>query len=687
MEQWLLTTSPRLKGRQALPSCGAPGCKYGLGRRGLCSRHHSQWLRAGQPDVSAWLASLPEVSTVQGERLCGLPQCDLWVHGGQLYCQSHASRWRSHGEPSLEEFTARTSEYGAERFDFRGLPRQLRLELQYGLQCRSDSQTGRYQPRALAAALSIARTLEVGSLLELTREQLRGRLAGVRGQNTRSVSFLTFTHEQLQLLLRPAGWDGEYPRDRWDLHQLGRVERVRYLPFDRLHQPWLRELVKRWCRWRLSIGIVGVTVVADIRGLNRLSAMLQRPDHRHVTGLHEITREVIEAFIADAHLATGGGKATGQLLSKLSTFLEDVRRHQWAPLHPTAALYSEDFPRKAMARDRHVSEDVMRQLELPANLDRLPNAQARLITLILIRCGLRVGDATKLQLDCVIRDGDGHPYLRYTNHKMRREAFVPLDDEVAAGIHSQQQHVRATRPDQSGLPLLPAQRGNASGLKAMSDGAYRDQIYKWFVDCDIRDEHGAPVHLTPHQWRHTFATRLINLGVSQEVIRKLLDHSSLEMTAHYAKVHDSTVREQWERARKVDADGQPVALASDSPLSGAAWSKTAVDRARHALPNGYCTLPLQKSCPTIDGCFSCPMFLTTSEFLPQHLDHADRTRRLIATAEANGQFRMVESNTRLLAKLDTVVAKLQTPPSSDTAAATDEMHDGSYDQQEQRDVG
>ena len=42
---------------------------------------------------------------------------------------------------------------------------------------------------------------------------------------------------------------------------------------------------------------------------------------------------------------------------------------------------------------------------------------------------------------------------------------------------------------------------------------------------------------------------------------------------------------------------------------------------------------------------------------------------------------------RLLAKLDTVVAKLQTPPSSDTAAATDEMHDGSYDQQEQRDVG
>jgi integrase len=40
--------------------------------------------------------------------------------------------------------------------------------------------------------------------------------------------------------------------------------------------------------------------------------------------------------------------------------------------------------------------------------------------------------------------------------------------------------------------------------------------------------------LTPHQWRHTFACRLINRDVPQEVIRILLDHQSTQMTAHYA---------------------------------------------------------------------------------------------------------------------------------------------------------
>jgi len=36
----------------------------------------------------------------------------------------------------------------------------------------------------------------------------------------------------------------------------------------------------------------------------------------------------------------------------------------------------------------------------------------------------------------------------------------------------------------------------------MTSGTYRDALYRWLERCDIRDEHGEPVHLTPHQWRH-----------------------------------------------------------------------------------------------------------------------------------------------------------------------------------------
>ena len=72
----------------------------------------------------------------------------------------------------------------------------------------------------------------------------------------------------------------------------------------------------------------------------------------------------------------------------------------------------------------------MAQVEHPDNLARWDNPAYRLVTLILIRCGLRVTDALRLPRDCIVLDADGAPYLRYLNHKMKREALVPIDEEL-----------------------------------------------------------------------------------------------------------------------------------------------------------------------------------------------------------------------------------------------------------------
>jgi hypothetical protein len=101
----------------------------------------------------------------------------------------------------------------------------------------------------------------------------------------------------------------------------------------------------------------------------------------------------------------------------------------------------------------------------------------------------------------------------------------------------------------------------------------------------------------PHQWRHTLGTVLINRDVPQHVGQKILDHDSAEMTAHYAWLSDNTVREHWERARKVNAQGQPVQISPDRPLGDAAWSKQRLSLATQALPNGHCELPMVRTCP------------------------------------------------------------------------------------------
>src|SRR5260370_1080563 len=91
-------------------------------------------------------------------------------------------------------------------------------------------------------------------------------------------------------------------------------------------------------------------------------------------------------------------------------------------------------------------------------------------------------------------------------------------------------------------------RPNVAGSPPLSDSSYRRMLGRWLATCEIRDEHGRPAHLTPHQWRHTFACRLINRDVPQEVVRVLLDHESHRMTSHYAKITDQTVRRRSEQA-------------------------------------------------------------------------------------------------------------------------------------------
>src|ERR1700712_1557447 len=155
-----------------------------------------------------------------------------------------------------------------------------------------------------------------------------------------------------------------------------------------------------------------------------------------------------------------------------------------------------------------------------------------------------------------------------------------------------------------------------------------------------------------------FATRLINRDVPQEVIRVLLDHDSTEMTAHYARITDQTVRRRWKQATKVNIKGEHVTLDAQGPLAQAQWAKTRYGIATQTLPNGYCGLPVQKSCPHANACLTCPMFITTPEFLPQHRDHRQQIVQIISAAQARGQIRLAQMNQQVLTNLDNIITSL-----------------------------
>lgn len=656
LDSFIATTDPGWQLQRPNQVCRVEWCGYGVARFGLCQLHAQRWERSTGCDLDAWLLDPPPVKQPAPGAVCQIPHCTLWPQAATPFCHAHAATWRANGRGDVAKFVARFVDKRVpsdERIDLTALPPRLKLEIQYALQRRHDDRTTKTPPAVVMQVVRMLATAGDVSLLDRTEDEWRVSIGRPAPLDSNPRALLVYTRRQVEDLVTEGGWDAEYSNTVWRLHRLGYPGR-RTFTFAGITQPWLREHTKRWTRWRLSTGLGLEASRRSIRAATRFSRFLAAIG---VNDIDQVDRAVLERYLADLHAEMHGSHRQGDHIGQLNALFAAVRQHRWEPaLASGAVFFSEDYPKRPERLPRALAEHVMTQLEHDANLNRWDNPGYRLITLILMNCGLRVTDAARLSIDCVITDADGAPYLKYFNHKMKREALVPIDEQLR-GLIGDQYHRSTTRWPSTQL-LFPRPTKNVDGAEPISSSTYRLALYRWLADCEIRDEHGHPVQLTPHQWRHTLGTRMINRDVPQEVVRRLLDHDSHEMTGHYARLHDATVRRHWEAARKVNASGQDVSIDPAGPLADAAWSKHRLSRATQALPNGFCGLPVRNSCPHANACLTCPTFITTAEFLPQHRVQRQQTLQIISSAQARGHQRVVEMNQQILSNLDAIITTL-----------------------------
>lgn len=431
------TTDPGWARQAPNMRCRVPGCGYGCARAGLCQLHAQRWERSGRPDLADWLASGQPPVKAPVAPACQVLGCRLWPQASGPLCHAHHSTWCANGRPVPAVFAER---FAAVRvpadqvIDLTRLAEPLRWEVAYALQCRHDQRTSRTPPEVVARAMRFLAEAGVTSLVGGDEQSWRAVFAASGGTDGNARAFVVYAHRCAADLAAGTGWDAEYPHDVWRLRRLGHPGNLT-LDFTSIDQPWLRELAKRWSRQRMSTG-VGLEAVR--RGLTAITRLAGHLSAVGVAGAGDLTRGVIEGYLADLAVDIPSPGHRQVHLGQLRGFLDAVRARGWAQLHPTAAIFTDDNPPRPERGPRAVSEQVMAQLETPAAMAAWPDPAHRLITLILIRCGLRVGDATRLAGDCLVTDAQGAAYLRYVNHKMNREALVPLDDELHALITAQQ---------------------------------------------------------------------------------------------------------------------------------------------------------------------------------------------------------------------------------------------------------
>jgi len=210
--------------------------------------------------------------------------------------------------------------------------------------------------------------------------------------------------------------------------------------------------------------------------------------------------------------------------------------------------------------------------------------------------------------------------------------------------------------------LFPSPHANPDGLRSFAYATFSTRLARWCQQIGLHDETGQAVSVTAHQFRHTLGTRLINAGVPQHVVQKMLGHASPQMTARYATLHDSTVRAAFDEYQqlRVNIDGNQLDFDPDASTADAEWIKHNLARAQASLPNGYCGRPPQQDCPHPNACLTCPDFQTTPTFLPIHSRQHDDTLELIEIADQHGNQRLAANHRRVAANLQNVITALKT---------------------------
>ena len=156
-------------------------------------------------------------------------------------------------------------------------------------------------------------------------------------------------------------------------------------------------------------------------------------------------------------------------------------------------------------------------------------------------CELRIGELLDLELDCVHQIGGHRSWLKVPLGKLDTERMVPLDDETVILLD----RIVATRTP--GRPLPHPRTGRPCEFlfthhgRRLSQTALRAELARSAATAGIG-------HVTPHALRHTYAPALVNAGVSLQALMALLGHVSAEMSLRYARLFDTTVRAEYERA-------------------------------------------------------------------------------------------------------------------------------------------
>jgi integrase/recombinase XerD len=271
------------------------------------------------------------------------------------------------------------------------------------------------------------------------------------------------------------------------------------------------------------------SIEAYLRDIDKLTQYLQAtetlkaPDALGLKDLETFMHTIAELGFNAASQA--------RILSGIRSFYKYCFIEQIVRQDPTTLLES---PKLKRALPDVLSFDEIEDIIGRIDLSKPEGGRNKAILETMYSCGLRVSEVVNLRISCLYLDVG---YIRVIG-KGDKERLVPIGSSAIKYIRIYMQDIRIH------VPVKPSQE-DILFLNRRGSRLTRQMIFLLLKA--LTKEAGITKNISPHTFRHSFATHLVEGGADLRAVQEMLGHESITTTEIYTHLDREFLRETLHR--------------------------------------------------------------------------------------------------------------------------------------------
>jgi len=275
---------------------------------------------------------------------------------------------------------------------------------------------------------------------------------------------------------------------------------------------------------KLEKGLSSNSIEAYLSDIRKLEQFLELSQME--VGPEELDREQLGQFLAWISEMGLSARSQARILSGIKAFYRYLLLEDLIEKDPTALL---EGPRLGSKLPEVLSVvEIDRMLEL-IDLSSPQGRRNRAMLETLYSCGLRVTELVELQISGIFR---AEGYIRVIG-KGDKERLVPVSQRALKEID-------LYLPDRNSLSI---QAGNEDILFLNRRGKMLTRNMVFTIIKELAKSAGIQKTVSPHTFRHSFATHLVEGGADLRAVQEMLGHESITTTEIYTHLDSAYLRE------------------------------------------------------------------------------------------------------------------------------------------------